>query len=164
MGFIYILDPGPTYVSGRSVKCFSECAQRTPCIPVHWDWDVGSDLWGWSLGLCILTPPLVTLIHSRASGALVMEGGWGVERSYPEWQEMSGEERAVPGQRRMLTTSSHLPASLMILLTTWPDPTPGSWLQGEAARTGQGCPPADSGPLRWGRGCCPEEGGIQIRE
>ena len=154
MGFIYILDPGPTYVSGRSVKCFSECAQRTPCIPIHWDWDVGSNLWGWSLGLCILTPPLVTLIHSRASGALVMEGGWGVERSCPEWQEMSGEERAVPGQRRMLTTSSHLPASLMILLTTWPDPTPGSWLQGEAARMGQGCPPANHGALEG----CPARG------
>ena len=72
MGFIYTLDPGPTDVSGRSVKCFSECSQRTPCIPIHWD--VGSDLWGWSLGLCILTPPLVTLIHSRATGTLVMEG------------------------------------------------------------------------------------------
>ena len=30
---------------------------------------------GWSLGICIITPPLVTLIHNRASGALVM--GWG---------------------------------------------------------------------------------------
>ena len=43
-----------------------------PCIPIPWD--VGSDLWGWSLGLCIPTPSLVTLIHSRATGALVMEG------------------------------------------------------------------------------------------
>ena len=53
----------------------------------------------------------------------------------------------VPGQRKVLTTSSHLPASLMILLTTWPDPTSGSWPQGEAARMGQGCPPADRGAL-----------------
>ena len=53
----------------------------------------------------------------------------------------------VPGQRKALTTSSHLPASLMILLTTWPNSIPGSWLQGEAARTGQGCPPADRGAL-----------------
>ena len=64
------------------------------------------------------------------------------------------EEREVPGQRKVLTTSSHLPASLLILLTTWPDPTPGSWLQGEAARTGQGCPPTDRGALQG----CPAEG------
>ena len=96
MGFIYILDPGPTYVSGRSVKCFSECAQRTPCIPIHWDWDVGSNLWGWSLGLCILTPPLVTLIHSRATGTLVMEGGGalrGAALSGGKCQEKRGQSQ-----------------------------------------------------------------------
>ena len=81
-------------------------------------------------------------------------GVWGVERSCPEWREVSGEERAVPGQRKVLTTSSHLPASLMFLLTTWPDPTPGSWLQGEATRMGQGCPPADHGALEG----CPARG------
>ena len=27
MGFIYTLDPGPTDVSGRSVKCFSKCSE-----------------------------------------------------------------------------------------------------------------------------------------
>ena len=36
----------------------------------------------------------------------------------------------------------------------WPDPTPRIWLQGEAARTGQGCPPADRGAL----GGCSAEG------
>ena len=55
--------------------------------------------------------------------------------------------REVPGHRKALTTTSQLSASLMILLTTWPDSTPRSWLQGEAARTGQGCPPADRGAL-----------------
>ena len=50
--------------------------------------------------------------------------------------------------------NSHLPASLKILLTTWTDPTPGSWLQGKAARMGQGCPPADRGVL----GGCSAEG------
>ena len=30
------------------------------------------NLQGWSLGMCFLTPPLVTLIHSRATGALVL--------------------------------------------------------------------------------------------
>ena len=81
-----------------------------------------------------------------------------MEWSCPEWWEVS-EEREVPGQRKVLTTSLHLPASLLILLTAWPDPTPRSWLQGEAARTGQGCPPDDRGAL----GGCPAEGGIQIR-
>ena len=63
---------------------------------------------------------------------------WGVcvGRSCPEELEASGEEREVPGQRKVLTTSLHLPASLLILLTAWPDPTPRSWLQGEAARMG----------------------------
>ena len=76
-----------------------------------------------------------------------------MEWSCPEWREVS-EEREVPGQRKVLTTSSHLPASLLILLTTCPDPIPRSWLQGEVARTGQGRPPADRGAL----GNCPEEG------
>ena len=39
-------------------------------------------------------------------------------------QEAQGEEKEVPGQRKVLTTSSNLPASLLILLTTWPDPSP----------------------------------------
>ena len=69
-----------------------------------------------------------------------------MEWSCPEWWEVS-EEREVPDQRKVPTMSSHLPASLMILLTTWPDPTHGSWLWGEAARMGQGCPPADRGAL-----------------
>ena len=106
MGFIYILDPGPTYVSGRSVKCFSECAQRTHCIPIPVDWDVGSDLWGWSLGLCILTPPLVTLIHSRATGAFVMGQGVAWRGAAPRGRKHQGEEREVPGQRKVLTMSS----------------------------------------------------------
>ena len=73
-------------MSGRSVKCFSKCSQRTPVSELHFfginsnsqaplEWPPGSDLWGWSLGLCILTPPLVTLIHSRATGAPVIGGG-----------------------------------------------------------------------------------------
>ena len=78
---------------------------------------------------------------------------WCMEWSCPECREVS-EEREVPGQRKVLTTSSHLPASLMILLTTWPDPTSGSWPQGEAARMGQGCPPANRGVL----GGCSAEG------
>ena len=33
MDFIYTLDLGPPgNVSDRSVKCFSKCVQRTPCI------------------------------------------------------------------------------------------------------------------------------------
>ena len=76
-----------------------------------------------------------------------------MEWSCPEWWEVS-EEREVPDQRKVPTMSSHLPASLMILLTTWPDPTHGSWLWGEAARMGQGCPPADREAL----GGCPAEG------
>ena len=55
-------------------------------------------------------------------------GMWGVERSSPKGQAAQGEEEKVPGQRKALTTSSHLPASLMIFLTTWPDSTPRSWL------------------------------------
>ena len=47
-----------------------------------------------------------------------------MEWSCPEWWEVS-EEREVPGQRKVLTTSLHLPASLLILLTTWSDPTLG---------------------------------------
>ena len=104
-------------MSGRSVKCFSECAQRTHCIPIPVDWDVGSDLWGWSLGLCILTPSLVTLIHSRATGALVIGGRGGggqrernLEGSCHKWSEVRGREREVPGHRKVLTTSS-LPSS-----------------------------------------------------
>ena len=159
-------------MSGRSLKCFSKCAQRTPCVRIALfgnnsnsqaalEWPPGSDLWGWSLGLCILPPPLVTLIHSRAIGTLVM-GGWvgGAWRGAdPRGRKHQGEEREGPGQRKVLTTSSHLPASLMGLLTTWPDPTPGSWLQGEAARTGQGCPPAD----RQAPGGCPAERRTQVR-
>ena len=73
--------------------------------------------------------------------------------------------KLVSDQRKVLTTRSNLPASLIILLTTWPDSTHRSWLQGEAARMGQGCPPAGHGALGgwvggWG---CPVEGGIQIR-
>ena len=82
-------------------------------------------------------------------------GGRSVERS----RKHQGEEREVPGQRKLPTTSSHLPASLLILLTTWPDPIPRSWLQGEATRTGQGCPPANHGAL----GGCPAEGRTQVR-
>ena len=112
-------------MSGRSVRIFSECVQRTPCIRIHWD--VGSDLWGWSPGLCILPPPLVTLTHSRATGALVIGmGGRGAWRgTAPRGRKYQGEEREVPGQRKVLTMSSHLPASLLILLTTWSDPTLG---------------------------------------
>ena len=57
---------------------------------------VGSVLWGWSLGLCILTPSLVTLIHSRATGALVMEGGGAWRRAAPR------------GVRQLISTSQPL--------------------------------------------------------
>ena len=70
------------------------------------EWPPGSDLWGWSLGLCILTPPLVTLIHSRATEAFVMGRRvvWrGAARRGRKHQE---EEREVPGQRKVLTMSS----------------------------------------------------------
>ena len=82
-----------------------------------------------------------------------MEWGGAWRRAAPRGRKHQ-EKREVPGQRNVLTRSSHLLASLIILLTTWPDPTPGSWLQGEAARTGQGCPPADRGALQG----CPAEG------
>ena len=104
-------------MTGRSVKCSSKCAQRTPCIRIAFfgknansqaplEWPPGSDLWGWSLGLCILTPPLVTLIHSRATEAFVMGRRvvWrGAARRGRKHQE---EEREVPGQRKVLTMSS----------------------------------------------------------
>ena len=70
----------------------------------------------------------------------------------------------VPGQRKVLTTSSHLPASLMILLTTWPDSNHRSWLQGEAARTGQGCPPAGRGALGWVGGVALQKEGSKSGE
>ena len=35
MGFIYTLDPGPTDVSGRSVKCFSKCSEM-PLRHIQW--------------------------------------------------------------------------------------------------------------------------------
>ena len=84
MGFI--LDLGLTDVSGRSVKCFSKCVQRTSCIPLgclikiqiprpNLCDPLDQNLQGWSLGICILTPPLVTLIHSRATEVLVMGVG-----------------------------------------------------------------------------------------
>ena len=122
MDFIYTwgLWLGVTDMSGRSLKCFSKCAQRTPCVSIALfgnnsnsqaalEWPPGSDLWGWSLGLCILPPPLVTLIHSRAIGTLVM-GGWvgGAWRGAdPRGRKHQGEEREGPGQRKVLTTSSH---------------------------------------------------------
>ena len=110
MDFIYTwgLWLGVTDMSGRSLQCFSKCAQRTPCVrtalfgnnsnsQAALEWPPGSDLWGWSLGLCILPPPLVTLIHSRAIGTLVMGGGvGGVERSWPEGQEASGRREGGP--------------------------------------------------------------------
>ena len=70
----------------------------------------------------------------------------------------------VPGQRKVLTTSSHLPASLMILLTTWPDSNHRSWLQGEAARTGQGCSPAGRGALGWVDGVALQKEGSKSGE
>ena len=84
MGFI--LGLGLTDVSGRSVKCFSKCVQRTSCISLgclikiqipmpHLCDPLDQNLQGWSLGICILTPPLVTLIHSRATEVLVMGVG-----------------------------------------------------------------------------------------
>ena len=36
MDFICTLDQGLTDVSGRSVKCFSACVQKTPCIKTDW--------------------------------------------------------------------------------------------------------------------------------
>ena len=143
-------------MSDRSVKCFSECSQRTPCNPIHWD--VGSDLWGWSLGLCILTPSLVTLIHSRATGGLVMEWGGVWRRAAPRGRKHQ-EKREIPGQRNVLTRSSHLLASLMILLATWPDLTPGSWMQGKPFRMGQKCLSANYEAL----GGCLAEGRTRVR-
>ena len=95
MGFI--LGLGLTDVSGRSVKCFSKCVQRTSCISLgclikiqipmpHLCDPLDQNLQGWSLGICILPTslPPVTQSHSRATGALVL-GVWGarggVERS-----------------------------------------------------------------------------------
>ena len=40
----------------------------------------------------------------------------------------------VSDQRKVLTTSSHLSASLMILLTTWPDSTPGELVAGRSCQ------------------------------
>ena len=81
MGFI--LDLGPTDVAGllnasqsmlrgppasKFIGLFIKNSnfQVSPCDPLD------QNLQGWSLGMCFLTPPLVTLIHSRATGALVM--------------------------------------------------------------------------------------------
>ena len=175
MDFIYTwgLWLGVTDMSGRSLKCFSKCAQRTPCVRIALfgnnsnsqaalEWPPGSDLWGWSLGLCILPPPLVTLIHSRAIGTLVM-GGWVGGGRGEELTRGAGSIREKRGRAqvrgRCWPPAHTLPASLLVLLTTWPDPTPGSWLQGEAARTGQGCPPAD----RQAPGGCPAERRTQVR-
>ena len=58
---------------------------------------------------------------------MVGQGVWGGEAwrgADLSGRKHQGEEREVPGQRKVLTTSSHLAASLLILLTTWPDPTP----------------------------------------
>ena len=115
-------------MTGRSVKCFSKCAQRTPCIRIAFfgknansqaplAWPPGSDLWGWSLGLCILTPPLVTLIHSRATGAFVMGQGVAWRGAAPRGRKHQGEEggpRSEEGADRELTSSCFSPD----LLTT----------------------------------------------
>ena len=53
-------------------------------------------------------------------------------------QEAQGEEKEVPGQRKVLTTSSNLPASLLILLTTWPDPTLGVGCREKLPEWGKG--------------------------
>ena len=87
-----------------------------------------------------------------------MEGGGAWRGAAPRGRKHQ-EKREVPGQRNVLTRSSHLPASLMILLTTWPDHTPGSWMQGEASRMGQECLSADHEALRG----CPAEGRTQVR-
>ena len=84
MGFI--LDLGPTDVAGllnasqsmlrgppasKFIGLFIKNSnfQVSPCDPLD------QNLQGWSLGICILPPPPVTLTHSRAIGALVLGGG-----------------------------------------------------------------------------------------
>ena len=73
--------------------------------PPAWDWDVGSDLWGWSLGLCILTPSLVTLIHSRATGALVMKRGEAWSGAALSGGRREGGPRSEEGADHELTPS-----------------------------------------------------------
>ena len=86
-----------------------------------------------------------------------MEGGGAWRGAAPRGRKH--QKREVPGQRNVLTRSSHLLASLMILLATWPDLTPGSWMQGKPFRMGQKCLSADHEVL----GGCPSEGRTRLR-
>ena len=171
MGFIYTLDPGPTDVSGRSVKCFSKCSE----IPLHhiqWGcWlkiqisrphlcdSLNQIFREWSLLLLLLllscfshvrlcvTPdgsppdsPVPGILQARTLEWVAIsssrnlysnpspgdfdlqqnyrktcnEGEGSVERS----RKHQAEEKEVPGQRKVSTMNSHLPASLLIFFTT----------------------------------------------
>ena len=106
MGFIYTLDPGPTDVSDKPVKCFSECAQRTPCIRICWV--VRSE----SLGLeprSLHSDPSPGDSDPQQSYNSIYNGvgRGGMEKSCPEWQEAQREEREAPGYMKVLTMSSH---------------------------------------------------------
>ena len=69
----------------------------------------------------------------------------------------------VSDQLKVLTTSSHLSASLMILLTTWPDSTPrGVGCREKLPEQGKGVLLQTVGLSVGGWGY-PAEGGIQIR-
>ena len=64
-----------------------------------------------------------------------------MEMSCPEGRKCQGEEREVPGKRKVLTMSSHLLASLLIFVTTWPDPTLGVGCREKLPEWGKGVLP-----------------------
>ena len=53
------------------------CLVKIQISRSHLSDPLDQNLQDWSLGICTLTPPLGTLIHSRATGALVLGGGAG---------------------------------------------------------------------------------------
>lgn len=128
---------GPLHLNSLTVyKKFK--FQVSPCDPLD------QNLQGWSLGTCILTPSLVTLIHSRAT--VYGSGGEAWRGADPRGRKLRGVEEK--GGSRSEECADHQLKPFLLLspdsLTTWPEPSPQSYSVGE----GQNLPPADHGALR----------------
>lgn len=176
MAFICTLDPGPTDVSGRSIKCFSECSQDplhpNPPNPLGCLIKIqiprptvglpGSVSWEWSLDSAFWTSSSPGDCDPQQSyrRVLVFGGRWGgTYRSCHKWQEAS------EGERRSQITGRCADHKLTPSCFSHESSQPGlthPWelavekLPEEAAN-----PPADCGDLwSWGGGwCCPQKEG-----